>query len=238
MFLVINMTYASISEIWGSTSGSNQLSTPMNQRIHPIHAQRIQEEEQKRIQTTPQWKTNNDLYQCSYGSHNCVNVYNDNLKYNEEKKQIAQGTQPYLTNTPYPYTFAPQYPWYDWAKYNYLMYPAMKSAQWYNDPWAYRPDVAHQVAMYQAMHPDNYSTNIQRPYSPQGFLPFPYLSPPQRNNQIPKKKKTEKFTNLPNNGLMYCIFSLIGLAVILVLFMIIMTCVSNNNPKMKEIFMF
>lgn len=234
------MTYASIAEVWGSVSGSNQLNTPlpMHQRMHPIHEKRIQEEKNK----VPSWKTQADLYQCNYGTHKCNEVFRQNQNYNNQKKEVAQGTQPFLPPSqfypgsppPQNYTFLPQYPWYPWAKYGYLTYPPGVSANWYGDPWNYNPYVANQIQNYQMMHPPQYMTQIQVPYQPNGFLPINNVQPPLSNN------KKEAFTNMMSRhehfsqdqiiktGLIFFIFFLVALAVILCIFLICMTQIGKK----------
>ncbi len=233
------MTYASIQEAWGGVSGSNMLSTPLNnnqnfvplhQRSHPIHQQ---QKEQFANQPPPSWKTTNDLYQCTYGSQHCNQVFDQNQKFNNEKKNIAAGIQPFLPGSPgpYNYTFLPQYPWYPWAKHGYLMYPPMLSNMWYNDPFGYNPLVASQIAQKQMQGTTGPMTPIG-PYQPQGFMPLPYthsMDPPRVPGRplLPHNKR-EDFTNEKSgamrSGMVYFIFFLVALAVILVIAMI---CLCN-----------
>ena len=246
------MTYASISEAWGGVSGSNQLSTPLHQRTHPIHLKRIAEERKKKEQQqnkVPYWKTTKDLYKCNYGSHNCNDIFYQNQQFNNEKKQIAQGTQPFLppsmgyTGSPPPqnYTFAPQYPWYPWARQGYLGYGPGVSSMWYNNPWQYNPNVANQIYQSQLYTP-NYMTPIEVPYQPNGFFPRvgnvqPPLMPSQKTFNPPKQvQRKEKFYNIEHfgqespvkTGMIFFIFFLVALAVILCVFMLAM---KTSNTK-------
>ena len=232
------MTYASIQEAWGGVSGSNQLATPLTNRMHPIHLKQLNNVENNMGNNIedkqPSWKTNKDLYHCNYGTHDCNKIFKQNQNFNNQKKNIAQGTQPFLPGSPHPqnYTFLPQYPWYPWAKQGYLMYPPQLSNMWYNNAWMYNPQVAQQIT--NAQMTGNVGPMIPTgPYQPQGFFPIPYthsMDPPR----IPKRpliqhKKRESFTDTANtvkNGLIYFIFFLVALAVILCIFMI---CITNNR---------
>lgn len=234
------MTYASIEEAWGGVSGSNMLSTPLHQRMHPIHQQ--QKERFANQQPAPSWKNTDDKYQCSYGSQHCNQVFDQNQQFNNQKKQIAAGIQPFLPGSPQPqnYTMLPQYPWYPWAKHGYLMYPPEMSQMFYNNPWGYNPQVAQQIAQRQMQGTTGPMTPIG-PYQPQGFMPLSYrhsmdppgvpmrpmvphgLRPVDKNHFI-NNRRTESFTD-PNSaavksGMVYFIFFLIALAVILVIAMI------------------
>ena len=210
------MTYASIQEAWGGVSGSNMLSTPLYQRQHPIHQQ-----QKEQFENAPSWKNTNDLYQCTYGSQHCNQVFNRNQQFNEEKKAIAAGIQPFLPGSPgpYNYTFLPQYPWYPWARHSYLMYPPMLSNMWYNNPWAYNPQIAAEIAHNQK------SIIPTGTYQPQGFMPYGQSTNPPR--KIPHNRR-EDFTDgksaAMHSGMIYFIFFLVALAVILVIAMI---CLCN-----------
>lgn len=211
------MTYASIEEAWGGVSGSNMLSTPLHKRQHPIHIK-----QKENFTNTQKWKNEDDLYQCSYGSQHCNQVYKTNQNFNEQKKMVAAGMQPYpLTNQNVPFTFLPQYPWYPLARNSYLMYGPQVSQMFYSNPWMAYPYVANQIAMNQ-----QYTTPIG-PYQPQGFIPLDYkdsMDPPVKHNQREHFTDPVKMSTF-KNGMIYFIFFLISLAVILVIAMI---CLCKN----------
>jgi len=217
------MTYASINEAWGGVSGNNQLSTPLTQRMHPIHLQKMEKEEKA-------WKTSNDLYQCNYGSHQCEQSVAENNKFNQQKKAIAQGTQPFLPGSPGPqnYTFLPQYPWHPWAKQGYLMYPPELSQMWYSNPWMVNPYVSNQIQQQQLM--GNTGPMVPMgPYQPQGFLPLPYrhsMDPPGVPSRPYKISRRENFSNdkAVGQGMIYFIFFLVSMAVVLAIVMICLSC--------------
>ena len=200
------MTYASISEAWGGVSGSNQLNTsmgPLHQRMHPIHLKRIAEEKKKEQNMVPSWKTNKDLYQCNYGSHKCNDIFKQNQEFNNNKKRVAQGMQPFLPPSagypgsppPHNYTFMPQYPWYPWAKYGYLGYGPGVSSMWYNNPSEYNPGVANQIAQHQMFNPTP-TVPIQTPYQPNGFFPQQQnTQPPQMNPMMQQQMMQQQMMN-------------------------------------------
>ena len=219
------MTYASIEEAWGGVSGSNQLTTPLHQRIHPIHL--------KQMGNPNTWKNTKDLYQCNYGSHDCNQIQKQNQEFNNQKKQIAQGTQPFPPGSPQPqnYTYLPQYPWYPWARYGYLTYPPIISNMWYSNPFAYNPYIAQQIQQRQIMsqEPLTPTNNI---YQPQGFIPLPYKESMNPPRMYPPRTIKEAFGNVHmnpkekavNQGMIYFIFFLVALAVVLAIVMICLSC--------------
>lgn len=202
------MTYASIEEAWGGVSGNSMLS----QRIHPIHMQHLQNNQEVETfmsqpppnqRDTQRYAQNNnqpeELYQCNYGTHeSCNQAFKMNQKYNEQKKQVAQGLQPFMPDSPNPknYTFAPQYPWYPAAKSGYLMYPQMVSNMWYNNPYQFDPEVATQIAQAQMAQAqmaqaqtEHYTPPMPPPMPPPMMYPlqqimYPQMMPPQMIPQM------------------------------------------------------
>lgn len=221
------MTYASINEAWGGVSGSNQLATPMNHKIHPMVDK--QRNDGARVHTAK------DLYKCTYGSHDCEQIFKQNQQINEQNKHVAAGVQPFLPGSvgPLNYTFSPQYPWYPWAQYSYMMYGPQLSKMWYEHPYQTNPYLAQQIAAFQQSHPGQYSVPIG-PYYPQGFVPLEPrydINPPLEKR--PKKDRREDFGEYGNNnamksGIVYFIFFLFALAVVMCLFMICVMCKGNN----------
>lgn len=213
------MTYASISEVWGGVSGSAQLSTPLEKKVHPVHQKQIERVNSK---LGPE-KTQQELYKCNYttpgiSEESCQQVSDENEMYNNEKKAIAQGMQRFLPQSPYPqnYTFLPQYPWSPQAKQGYLGYFPEASSMWYSNPYMYNPHVAKQIydyqmqsQMYNQAHPQNpigttYMTQMgpyQLPppmgaYNPMMYPPPMYLSSDKGYPDTPPaRKKREDFGN-------------------------------------------
>ena len=220
--------YTSIEEAWGGVSGSNLLTTPLKNKLHPIQEKR-KFAEQKKIQERDQ-KSN---YQCRYGDMSCGDVVNNNNNYNDMKKQVAMGIQPFPIGAPEPhnYTYSPQYPWHPWARAGYVQYPYQLSAMFYNNPYNNFPNISNQLSMYQQQHPDNYKTPFKYPYGPsRSELPpagYPYS---QDMPKIVENFGNVKKCNCSNGNLLdqknirtcvtYLIFFLIALAVILCVFMI------------------
>ena len=191
------MTYASIEEVWGGVSGSNQLTTPLGSKsqfqsqsqlvngIHPIHMKRLKESQIENFANMKspgeiKWKTANDLYKCNYGTHKtCNQVFDQNQQFNNEKKNVAAGVQNFLPGSPSPqnYAFSPQYPWYPWAKQGYMMYGPEMSNMWYGNPWGTYPNIANQIAQNQLQHgvgmPGGPPYTKTGYYYPQGFMPLP-----------------------------------------------------------------
>lgn len=235
------MTYASIAEVWGGISGSTQLSTPMEKKIHPLHQQQIERKKAPRNQNALDWKSSEDLYQCTYGSHDCKSVFKANEKYNNEKKTIAAGMQPYIPGSPGPhnFTYLPQYPWYPWARADYLTYGPDVSRMWYSNPWAYNPQVAAQIQQYQNTHNVGPLTPIGQ-YEPQGFMPLPpnmNLNPqPPHLGQKIREDFTQPNGNDNNNGnymlvrysMIYLVIFLVCIAIILCIFMICLTTMNKS----------
>ena len=83
-------------------------------------------------------------YDCRYGDMSCNQAYNNNAQFNNMQKMVAQGMQPFTPWSPHPqnYMFAPQYPWYDWARQGFLNYGGDVSSMWYNQPWMFYPGIA------------------------------------------------------------------------------------------------
>lgn len=224
------MTYASINEAWGGISGSNQLTTPLEQKRHPIHQQQIQ----RHNKPVPPQRTTRDPYECTYGNYDCEKVYRQNQQYNNQKKHIAQGTQPFLPQSPHPqdYTFLPQYPWNDWARQGYLMYGPQMSNMWYSNPYQFNPQVANQVR-HEQIHGNVGPMTPIGPYYPQGFVPqspMYNVNPPLPTSQ--DRKKREDFANSTEGnaiktGMIYFIFFLVSLAVVLCIFMMFLLCNKN-----------
>lgn len=235
------MTYASVEEAYGSVSGSNMLKTKLK---YPQKLQSSSNEQDVR-KYDMEWHNNKDLYKCNYGSHDCSVIYNNNQAFNNQQKNIAQGNLPVYPsagfNSPAPpfnvYTL-PQYPWYPWAKNNYMMYSPNISNMWYNNPYAYNPGVANQIQQWQYAHPGYPHNNVmdyyypyQQPmitpsYSPYGFIPDT-VTPDGLFSQ--KRKKKEHFSDSGNSmqcGMVYFIFFMIILAVILCIIVICMVCMN------------
>lgn len=235
------MTYASINEVWGGVSGNNQLTTPLEKTRHPIHQKQIDTRQRQNF-PEPREHTSKDLYQCKYGSHDCEQIFKQNQTYNNNKKQVAAGVQPFLPQSPMPhnYTFSPQYPWNPWAREGYMMYGPQQSQMWYTHPFQYNPGVANQILMQQMYGGINYMTPTG-PYYPQGFMPLPPqynvnppLMPPkqiQNSRSMFGRKRRENFgedakSDAIRAGMIYFIFFLVALAVILCIFMI---CIVSTN---------
>ncbi len=104
------MTYASIAEAWGGVSGSNQLSTPLEKRLHPLHEQQIDRRKSQKQQQQQQQPTQEEMvqyqqqqqqqqqggprvYQCKYGSHDCDQIQRQNTQFNNKQKRVAEGLQ-------------------------------------------------------------------------------------------------------------------------------------------------
>ena len=204
------MTYASIEEAWGGVSGSNMLGLPtgsaegaqnrLTNSVHPNHKKQLAlRKRQKRAEKAPRWKTEQDRYQCTYGSpgmkENCNKVFHRNQEYNQQKKNIANGYRPYGAaepsvtplrgySTPYggqfpvpPAALLPQYPWYPDTRYGYLNYGPQVSSTFYsptgNGPYG---NVKEQIQQYQNRSPTG-SEQYQVPighYYPVGFFPGYY----------------------------------------------------------------
>lgn len=250
------MTYASLGEAWGGISGSSMTQIPMNNgnevALHPAHRRQLK----RRRNPPPEYKTDEDRYQCTYGEpghyESCNKVFHRNQNYNNEKKQIAMGMQPSPPGAiPYGpgggFTLLPQYPWYEWAKYNYMMYGPQVSQAFYSQPWQHYPHIAQQIQQYQNQHPNNYMVPIGQ-YSPQGFLPgyysqgippYAYGPPLQGLQGKDSKGKVEHFTNsnggsgvgTMKNITIIFIFFLIVLSIVLCLFLLAFSCNLTNNNK-------
>jgi hypothetical protein len=227
------MTYASIQEVWGGISGSNQLSTPLTEKRHPIHEQQLQ---RRQKYPTPREHTSKDLYQCKYGSHDCEQVFKENQVFNNQQKNIAAGMQKFPPGTPYPhnFTYLPQYPWYPWARDSYMMYGPQISNMWYSDPFSYNPRIANQIYLQQLYGNTGPATPIG-PYYPQGFMPLPpsmQVNPPlakESRKRIIKEKFTDSQSEAIRAGMIYFIFFLVALAVILCVFMICILSASYSK---------
>jgi hypothetical protein len=203
------MGYCSIEEAWGS----NLLTAPPKNKLHPIQQKRHKGEQKKKQET--------GMYQCTYGDTSCGNVVNRNNNFNDMKKQVAMGVQPFPNGAPGPqnYTYSPQYPWNQWARAGYMQYPY----QIYNNPYVNFPDISHQLSTNPQQHPGNYNPPIEYPYN--AYRP-----------EFPREmtRRVENFgnSNCPNCSncsldqknirtcITYFIFFLIALAVILCVFMI------------------
>lgn len=212
------MTYASIEEAWGNVSGSTMLGLPVegnqNNRltnsVHPNHKRQLAlRKRQKRAEKVPRWKTEQDRYQCNYGSpgmkENCNKVFHRNQAYNNQKKNIADGYPAH--GTPYggqfpvpPAALLPQYPWYPDARYRYLNYGPQVSAAFYNSPGVNGPygHVKEQIQQYQNANPSQYPVPVGH-YYPIGFFPGYYndghLWAPKAPNPPPRSGGVEHFTN-------------------------------------------
>lgn len=219
------MTYASIQEVWGGVSGSNQLSVPLTHTKHPIHQQQIDRTVQKYPE--PKYKNENEKYQCKYGSETCEKVFNQNEQYNNDKKMIAQGTQP--QNFPHNYPpgiLLPQYPWYPAAMQNYLMYGPRLSQMWYNNPMMYNPEIANQIMMQQMYNPGVHVMPMM-PYTmknPGGF--GNEMKEPKQNTKRIEHFSSNTSADVVKTSIIYFIFFLISLAVILCICMI---CIVSYN---------
>jgi hypothetical protein len=231
------MTYASIEEAWGGISGSSMLDTPvqnMSNNIHPMHKVRKETEQtliktQNNVENFTNQKPNRIKqfeqpqggdYNCRYGDISCNQAYNNNLQFNNIKKSVSQGNQPFTPWSPQPqnYMFSPQYPWYPWEKQGYLNYGEDISNMMYNYPWMFYPDIARQIYDYQIKHKKHYNNiPIQMPY------------PPPPPNLWRNEKRKEHFTNTDNkdsnlirNCLIIFVFFLIALSTLLVTLVIAM----------------
>lgn len=245
------MTYATISEAWGGLSGSHMTQTPLKNnelvQYHPAHRKQIK---RKRKEHVPRYKTQQDKYNCMYGlpneKENCNQIYQRNKQFNDEQKNIATGIQPIPPGSiPYGpgggFTLLPQYPWYNWNKYNYMMYSPHLSSAYYNHPFMYNPQVAQQIEQYQRN--GNIHYYVPSIYSPQGFMPGYYPNPPYSpppnyiHNKNQNQKGVEHFTNLSSNTntnstkniTIVFIFFLIVLSIILCMFLLAFSCSSNNS---------
>jgi hypothetical protein len=259
------MTYASIEEAWPSDA----LTIPLEKRQHPLHQKQmgnnqgnnqrnIQGNNQRNIQGNnqqfypePKDTSGNELYQCSYGTHDCNQIFEQNKSYNNEKKAIAAGIQNFLPSSPKPqnYNFLPQYPWHPWAQQGYLMYGPQASQMWYNDPFRYNPEVANQI-----LHKQLYSNvgpmTPAGPYEPRGFIPgSPKIIPPVDNPSYLDSNKEYFQSDISNSARMYparmhpdvysqinavraemnrFIFFLVTLIIILIAAMVYIVCVSKK----------
>jgi len=226
------MTYASIEEAWGGLSGSSTLNTPVRNNIsnsiHPVHQAR--RKSQQNNNNTENFTNNNDgikqfeqpqggVYDCRYGNDmSCNQAYNNNLQFNNMKKLVAQGNQPFTPWSPQPqnYMFSPQYPWYPWAKQGFLNYGGDISSMMYNYPWMFYPGIAQQIQNYQMKHLGDYKVPIQMPYLP-----------PDYGKLWKAGKRKEHFSNdsdsnLIRNCLVIFVFFLIALSTLLVTIVIAM----------------
>lgn len=138
------MVYATIEEAWGNVSGSNFLSTPLKNNLHPIQKKRYEEEQKQKY------------FQCKFKGENCNDVFKRNKIFNEQKKMVAEGLQQFPVGIPGPhnYVFLPQYPWHPWAKSGYLQYGPQISAMFYNNPFTYYPKISQDLYNYQQKHPE------------------------------------------------------------------------------------
>lgn len=199
------MTYASIQEAWGGVSG--------NTSLHPVHQKRVEE-----------FGNSDRLYRCNYGDQPCDESFYANQRFNNQKKAVAEGTQPFLppgpggfpgSPPPHNYLFSPQYPWYPWAQYGYLTYPPGVSAWWYGDPWSVDPYSYHRIL--QNQRPP--TVPIQNPYVPNGFLPpgpLPRLQPPRKKEYFGGENGSTV-----NTALIYFIVFLVAVCIILVISMVL-----------------
>lgn len=255
------MTYASISEVWGGVSGSAQLSTPLEKKIHPVHQKQIERVNSK---LGPE-KTQQELYKCNYttpgiSEESCSQVSDENEMYNNEKKAIAQGMQRFLPNSPYPqnYTFLPQYPWNPQAKQGYMGYFPEVSSMWYSNPYMYNPHVAKQIYDYQ-MQSQMYNqahliSDKGYPQPPIGttymthmgmYQPPMGMYPPMHQD-TPNRKKRENFGNQDSDfesmqtrssiktSIIFFMFFLIALSVILCIFMVCMCYVKPVGISLNK----
>jgi len=208
------MTYATIEEAWGGISGSHMLNTPLNQqnspRIRQLKQQQEKEKQQELQMKQKQQQAQEDYgnrYTCMYGnSETCNNVVHRNNAFNQRQKQVATGMQQPYTGYPY----LPQYPWYPTPKAAYLGYTPYISQQFYNNPYAYAPEIANEI------HNAQVNPGIgQRPpypvpigqYQPDGYFPgYPQYNP-QYFPENRRRRRKEHFTNnLQANSNMYIIF--------------------------------
>jgi hypothetical protein len=226
------MTYATIAEAWGGLSGSS-----MNQlQMHPSHQKEIKRRKKRPYENIqnypngpnggpPSYKTTNDLYQCEYGTgpggmynQNCNEILERNHNFNEQQKRIAEGIQQLPQGSiqwkpGYGYVLLPQYPWQEWAKFNYLSYPQNLSQQFYNNPYQSHPNVANEIQEYQNMY------NIKP--IPQQYNLVEHFG--THNNNHNNNNNIN-----PKTLILIFIFFLIALSVILCLFLIIF---ANMNSK-------
>lgn len=224
------MTYASIEEAWGGVSGSNMLGLPtgsaegaqnrLTNSVHPNHKKQLAlRKRQKRAEKAPRWKTEQDQYQCTYGSpgmkENCNKVFHRNQEYNQQKKNIVNGypgyTPPYGGQFPVPpAALLPQYPWYPDTRYGYLNYGPQVSATFYSPTDPQSGPYGHVKEQIQQYHrspqgSEQYQVPIGH-YYPVGFFPGYYnegrmwapSAPGQRmapGSPPPQGSGVEHFTN-------------------------------------------
>lgn len=189
------MTYASIEEAWGGVSGSSMMGLPiegaqnkLTNSVHPNHKRQLAlRKRNKRAERIPMWKTEQDRYQCTYGSpglkENCNKVFHRNQEYNQEKKNIANGYPAHGAPTGHfpvpPAGLLPQYPWYPDVRYGYLNYGPQVSAAFYNSPGVNGPQsgpygyVKNQIQQNQNANPNQYPVPVGH-YYPVGFFPGYY----------------------------------------------------------------
>ena len=204
----LNMTYASVREVWGGVSGSNMLSNripppPDDDYIkgeHPAHRRNRKRIQRRKRERGPPYKTKNDLYQCEFDGQSCQDVVKMNNAYNQAQKDIATGGNIRMPESLYyrqqnPHvSYLPQYPWYPNAKSNYFGYSPAISQAFYTQPWMYYPHIANQIYQFQQNHPSlqtqyyGYSpVNVGYP----GFFQQPPSLPassPSSRQQHQKKK--------------------------------------------------
>lgn len=275
------MSYASISEAWGSVSGSNMLNTsvppnPFNNSqltnsIHPAHQQRIENfsntgtagnmkqqyqnnnsnqnmqhqipnfNQMTQSGTPPgpgplmgpnQPQNSTTPYMCNYGDMSCAQAYHNNQVYNNMKRQVAAGMQPFTPWSPPPqnYMFSPQYPWYNNARNGYLQYGGDISSMWYNQPWVFYPDIAQQVQNYQQNHPGDYRVPIERPYRPPSYGKFYEQGLRRRNREyFGDLNINSESSVMIRNCLIIFIFFLLAISTLLVTFVIAMKAGSASS---------
>lgn len=233
------VSYTNIEQAFGGVSGSNMLRTPIKNNQHSQNETLVQYSRQRPNKRRPiKYKTDHDLYQCSYYGKPCEEAYKLNKQFNQENKNIVAGIPPEWYPYYYgPYSLLPQYPWYQAARDAYLSYGPNISQDFYQNPWAHYPHVAEQLQRYQEHHPNQYTVPIG-PYKPVGFFPPSYYqNSPQNNRQnspqnSPQNKKTviEHFEttdkhvidhqNMIKNVTILFVFFLIVLSVILCIFLL------------------
>lgn len=209
------MTYATIEEAWGGLDGSSMRKTRTRsngndeQDLHPCHKKQLKREKKMNKKAA---KAKRGLYECNYNSdgyqsQNCNELVQRNAQYNNEKKNIVTG----IPNVPFQYygngyaglyPLLPQYPWPEYAKRDYLMYSPTVSNAFYGNPYYYYPEVASQI--HQSQMNNCIQPNYNNYYNPQGFVPYPYYSPPLNQNQrnIIARVSQEDFQKLNKHGKM------------------------------------
>jgi hypothetical protein len=223
--------YASLDEAFGGISGNHFLNVPLYEKRHPIHQKRIDEGNlSKTINST---SLNPARVQCQYNSgETCDQVVDRNRQFNNAVK--------FSTETP---QLRPQYPWYPPMQYGYLNYGPMISSAFYNQPYTYFPQLAHEMTQnpnYQPMPMGTYRGDNYMPgnyYNPQFMyptVPMPVLQGQGQGQQQPFEQRRQYHPNIKKNQIehfsqkyqvtpmqlvmVFFMFFLILLAVILCLF--------------------